>query len=78
MGMRLQNYRIAWFLTYVIKSLIIGVIILLALLYKMNFTSIIEITVCFILFIAAQVGQTLFLSSFFSNSQLAGEFGSFL
>lgn len=53
MGMRLKNYRIAWFITYFIKSLLISIIIIIALLYKLNFTSIIEIIICFILFISA-------------------------
>ncbi|CAK66172.1 unnamed protein product (macronuclear) [Paramecium tetraurelia] len=77
MGMKLQNYRIAWFITYIIKSVIIGLMIPLTLLYKMNFQQSLEIVFCFMLFILAQVGQTLLLSTFFSNSQLAGEFGSF-
>ncbi|CAD8203490.1 unnamed protein product [Paramecium pentaurelia] len=71
-------YKImAWFITYIIKSLIIGSLILITLLYKMNFQQSLEIVFCFMLFILAQVGQTLLLSTFFSNSQLAGEFGSF-
>ncbi|CAD8075717.1 unnamed protein product [Paramecium primaurelia] len=77
MGMKLQNYRIAWFITYIIKSILIGSFILITLLYKLNFQQSFQMIVCFMLFIFAQVGQTLLLSTFFSNSQLAGEFGSF-
>ncbi|CAD8123171.1 unnamed protein product [Paramecium sonneborni] len=77
MGMKLQNYRIAWFITYIIKSVIIGSLILLTILYKLEFKASLEVLLCFMLFIMAQIGQTLLLSTFFSNSQLAGEFGSF-
>ncbi|CAD8121510.1 unnamed protein product [Paramecium sonneborni] len=77
MGMKLSNYRIAWFLTYIIKSIIIGSMILITILYKMEFQASFDVILCFMLFIMAQVGQTLLLSTFFSNSQLAGEFGSF-
>lgn len=70
MGMKLRNYRIAWFMTYYSKSFIIYLILSPAIIISqsLGFLDIIEINLSFLLFLATCITQSLALSSLFSNA----------
>ncbi|KAM3143125.1 hypothetical protein pb186bvf_004711 [Paramecium bursaria] len=78
MGMKQNNYRMAWFITYLLKSLVILGIIGVAfyfLLDSIMIATILNLNFC--LFLFAAVSETFLISTFFNDPQLAGEFGSF-
>ena len=68
----------AWFITYLLKSLVILGIIGVAfyfLLDSIMIATILNLNFC--LFLFAAVSETFLISTFFNDPQLAGEFGSF-